>query len=91
MPAQPWLEGFCTDRGKVRQFVAMPLHLGYTVEDQLTGKVEHGGIQLVVIPLKSEVYQEREEALRKAVALRRAQYGMTTASPAHCPRARCPS
>lgn len=75
VPAQPWLDGFCTDKGKVRQFVAMSLDLGYTVEEQLTGKAEHGGIQLVVVPLKAEVYQEREEALRKAEALRMAQYG----------------
>jgi hypothetical protein len=31
----------------IRQFVAMPLGLGYTVEAQVTGREEFGGIQLV--------------------------------------------
>jgi hypothetical protein len=47
-PPQPWLDGFNTGDGKVRQFVAMPLGMGYTVEGQLTGKEEHGGVQLIV-------------------------------------------
>jgi hypothetical protein len=68
VPAQPWLDGFCTEQGVVRQFVAMPLHRGYTVEEQLTGEAEHGGIQLVVIPLTGEVYREREAARLKAAA-----------------------
>ena len=31
---------------------AMPLGDGYTVEEQLTGEAEHGGIQLIVYPMK---------------------------------------
>ncbi|ORY70616.1 hypothetical protein BCR35DRAFT_315239 [Leucosporidium creatinivorum] len=42
---QPWLDGICTEPGVVRQFVAMPLGEGYTVEEQLTGKADIGGIQ----------------------------------------------
>src|SRR5947207_9374928 len=30
-PDQPWLDGFNTGHGTVRQFVAMPLGFGYTV------------------------------------------------------------
>ena len=37
VPDQPWLDGFCVSKGKIRQFVAMPLGAGYTVEEQLTG------------------------------------------------------
>ena len=36
VPEQPWLDGFCTGSGVVRQFVAMPLGSGYTVEEQVT-------------------------------------------------------
>lgn len=44
--AQPWLDGIATGHGTIRQFVAMPLGLGYTVEGQVTGEETHGGIQL---------------------------------------------
>ena len=29
-PTQPWLDGFCVERGLIRQFVAMPLGEGYS-------------------------------------------------------------
>ena len=44
--AQPWLDGIASGKGTIRQFVAMPLGLGYTVEAQVTGEEKHGGIQL---------------------------------------------
>lgn len=51
-PGQPWLDGYCAGKGVVRQFVAMPLGEGYTAEEQITGEGEHGGVQLVVYPMK---------------------------------------
>ena len=45
---QPWLDGFNTGEGTIRQFIAMPLGMGYTVEGQVTGKEEHGGLQIIV-------------------------------------------
>ena len=56
-PGQPWLDGFSVRRGRIRQFVAMPLGEGCTAEEQLTGKAEHGGLQLVVRPMKPERYE----------------------------------
>lgn len=56
VPQQPWLDGFCVDKGRIRQFVAMPLGDGYTVEEQLTGEAVHGGLQLIVYPLKPKFY-----------------------------------
>lgn len=53
-PGQPWLDGFCVAEGKVRQFVAMPQGSGYTAEEQITGKAEHGGLQIIVYPMKAE-------------------------------------
>ncbi len=58
LPEQPWLDGYCVAKGIVRQFVAMPLGQGYTVEEQLTGEAEHGGLQLVAYPMKAERYKE---------------------------------
>jgi hypothetical protein len=47
-PDQPWLDGIKAGEGFIRQFVAMPLGMGYTVEGQVTGKEEFGGMQLLV-------------------------------------------
>ena len=65
VPGQPWLDGFCVGEGRVRQFVAMPLGQGYTAEEQITGTAEHGGIQLLVRPLKRQVWERRLERQRK--------------------------
>jgi len=55
---QPWLDGFCIEKGRIRQFVAAPLGEGMTVEEQLTGEAEFGGIQIKAWPLKASVYKE---------------------------------
>ena len=46
VPKQPWLDGIADGKGSIRQFVAMPLGMGYTVEAQLTGEESFGGVQL---------------------------------------------
>ncbi len=58
-PRQPWLDGFCVEKGLIRQFVAMPLGAGYTAEEQLTGQAEYGGLQIVAYPMKREVFERR--------------------------------
>ncbi|MGH7470136.1 MAG: hypothetical protein ACRENP_19495 [Longimicrobiales bacterium] len=57
IPVQPWLDGYYVRTGVIRQFVAMPLGSGYSVEEQITGAAEHGGIQLLVHPLKASAYR----------------------------------
>ncbi len=57
VPGQPWLDGYCVDKGHIRQFVAMPLGSGYSAEEQLTGVGQHGGIQIVAYPIKPEVFE----------------------------------
>ncbi|KAF8837976.1 hypothetical protein BDN67DRAFT_972245 [Paxillus ammoniavirescens] len=47
---QLWLDRISTLPGVVRQFVAMPLGKGYTVEGQVTGAENVGGIQIDVFP-----------------------------------------
>lgn len=65
VPTQPWLDGFNVGNGVVRQFVAMPLGQGYTAEEQLTGKAEHGGVQLLVHPLKPGIWRSRQQRRAK--------------------------
>ncbi|KAB2109215.1 hypothetical protein AG0111_0g3523 [Alternaria gaisen] len=50
LPGQQWLDGICVAPGVVRQFVAMPLGSGYTVEGQKTSKEQHGELQLEITP-----------------------------------------
>ncbi len=59
VPDQPWLDGYSVEKGAIRQFVAMPLGEGYSVEEQVTDKAEHGGLQIMVFPMKREVYERR--------------------------------
>lgn len=51
-PPQPWLDGINTGAGLIRQFVAMPLGSGYTVEAQLSAREVFGGIQIIVFEPK---------------------------------------
>ena len=60
LPDQPWLDGYCVEKGVIRQFVAAPLGVGVTVEEQLTGKGEWGGIQIEAWPLNPHIYWEEE-------------------------------
>ena len=59
VPEQPWLDGYCVEKGSIRQFVAMPLGSGYTAEEQTTGKGEHGGLQIAVYPMKRAAFERR--------------------------------
>ncbi|WP_338894589.1 hypothetical protein WBG99_01855 [Streptomyces sp. TG1A-60] len=54
LPRQPWLDGINSGKGTVRQFVAVPLGLGATVEGQVTGEEVFGGVQLQSFPLNAE-------------------------------------
>jgi len=55
---QPWLDGYCVEKGLIRQFVAMPLGSGYSAEEQITGTAEFGGIQIVAYPMKGDVFEK---------------------------------
>ncbi|EPS44884.1 hypothetical protein H072_1130 [Dactylellina haptotyla CBS 200.50] len=52
VPGQPWIDGIAIGRGKVRQFVATPLGKGFTVEGQMTGSEDVGGLQFEIIGTK---------------------------------------
>ncbi|MFF4836868.1 hypothetical protein [Streptomyces sp. NPDC001315] len=67
LPRQPWLDGINSGKGTVRQFVAVPLGLGATVEGQVTGEEVWGGVQLQSFPLNDRALAEwREEERRQA-------------------------
>lgn len=51
-PRQPWLDGIHAGEGFIRQFVAMPLGSGTTVEGQVTGEEAVGGLQLRAVPTR---------------------------------------
>jgi hypothetical protein len=59
VPQQPWLDGYVVEEGVIRQFIAAPLGSGFTAEEQITGKAQHGGIQIEVFPMKREVFDRR--------------------------------
>ncbi|MEU9411058.1 hypothetical protein AB0E08_35945 [Streptomyces sp. NPDC048281] len=67
LPRQPWLDGINSGKGTVRQFVAVPLGLGATVEGQVTGEEVWGGVQLQSFTLGDGPLAEwrREERLRQ--------------------------
>src|SRR5437773_3367637 len=47
-PDQPWLDGIKVGSATIRQFVAVPLGRGETIEAQLAGREEFGGMQILV-------------------------------------------
>ena len=54
LPDQPWLDGINSGDGFIRQFVAVPLGSGATVEGQVTGQETHGGVQLRAVALTEQ-------------------------------------
>ncbi|WP_107054709.1 hypothetical protein [Streptomyces sp. NRRL WC-3725] len=78
LPRQPWLDGINSGKGTVRQFVAVPLGLGATVEGQVTGEEVWGGVQLQSFPLKEEAlagWRRRERERQRRLADEQGGYG----------------
>ncbi|MGF0227591.1 hypothetical protein ACQR3Q_17740 [Dietzia natronolimnaea] len=61
LPDQPWLDGINAGDGYIRQFVAVPLGLGATVEAQVTGSEEHGGVQLRAVGLTDDALRQWQD------------------------------
>ena len=66
-PDQPWLDGYCVGRGRVRQFVAVPLGAGRSAEEQITGRADVGGLQLLAVPMRREAYERRFQRSKHSV------------------------
>ncbi|WP_328436670.1 hypothetical protein OHA71_04595 [Streptomyces sp. NBC_00444] len=91
LPRQPWLDGINSGKGTVRQFVAVPLGMGATVEGQVTGEEVWGGVQLQSFPLNEgalAVWRE-EQRLRaeREVRSRQAAGAFGAALPMSAPAA----
>ena len=82
VPEQPWLDGYCVEKGVIRQFVAAPLGEGWTAEEQLTGRGEHGGLQLAACPMRAERWEElKQERMRRVEEGPAEMYSEAPASP----------
>ena len=81
---QPWLDGIASGKGTIRQFVAMPLGMGYTVEAQVTGEERHGGIQLQVYEPKPGRLPPPRRRYRSAVVPQGFAGGPPPCAPAPC-------
>lgn len=67
-PPQPWLDGIAVGKGTIRQFVAMPLGLGYTVEGQVTDEESVGGLQLMVFEPKAGLFPDEPPRFERAMS-----------------------
>ena len=62
LPKQPWIDGINAGAGFVKQFVAAEMGTGTTIEAQITGREEHGGLQLLMIEPKAELLDRERRA-----------------------------
>ena len=63
--------------GLIRQFVAMPLGAGYTAEEQITGEAEHGGLQIIVYPMKAAEFEKRFPLRRRSRIIAGSEYDLS--------------
>lgn len=59
VPQQPWIDGFVVENGLIKQFIAVPMGMGASVEEQLTKSAEIGGLQIQVFPMKCEEFEKK--------------------------------
>ena len=63
-PNQLWLDGIAPEPGKVRQFTAVPLNSGYSVEAQLLGSDILGGVQIEVTATKKFSLEQLKSSMQ---------------------------
>ncbi len=69
VPDQPWLDGINSGDGSVRQFVAVPMGAGLTVEAQLTDEERVGGVQLLVFEPKPGRFPDEAPSSRNTSSI----------------------
>jgi hypothetical protein len=69
IPDQKWLDGINSGKDIVKQFVAMPLGQGYTVEGQITDEENYGGFQLEIFEPKDGYFDEPDYSVEKKIDL----------------------
>ena len=70
IPNQKWLDGVCSGEGLVKQFVAMPLGQGYTIEAQVTDEETFGGFQIVAFECVPGRFPERDPEIDERIRTR---------------------
>jgi hypothetical protein len=65
IPQQRWLDGINAGDGVVRQFIAMPLGSGFSVEAQVTDEEIFGGFQLLIIQPKENRFSKYSPQLKE--------------------------
>ncbi len=71
IPEQKWLDGICYSSGAVKQFIAMPLGKGYTIEAQITDEEKFGGFQILAFDSATGRFPERDPAIDSKINNRR--------------------
>ena len=66
---QSTFSGFRRPDGTIHQFVVSPMGVGATIEEEVTGAAEFGGIQLVAYPLSASTYQKSRSETRFSINL----------------------
>jgi len=61
--------GFRRPDGAIHQFVVSPMGVGATIEEEVTGTAEFGGIQLMAYPLSAAAYQKSRSETRFSINL----------------------
>lgn len=86
VPAQSSLDGYFVKPGFVRQFVAMPLGRGFSAEGQLTGHEITGGLQIIVYPMKWDVFDRMWPVIppEPKVQEEAAGYASSASTPMYC-------
>ena len=56
---QPRLVGYCSASGISRQFVAKPLGIRNTTDQQIADQADHDGIQIIVYPMKRKFFDAK--------------------------------
>jgi hypothetical protein len=64
-PHQPWLDGINSGKGSIRQFVAMPLGSGCTIEGNITGEEKYGAIQIKVFEPKPGLFPDQPPVIKE--------------------------
>jgi len=83
-PPQPWLDGIAAGKGMIRQFVAMPLGMGYTVEGQVTGEERFGGVQIKVVEPKEGRFPDEDPSYDALCCFESAAASMGAFAPQAC-------
>jgi hypothetical protein len=81
VPEQPWIDGFKTGDGEVRQFVGVAAGSGVSAEAQLTGSDTVGGIQIQVWHLTPEALERWRESQRRSYSHVKFRAAFASASP----------